>query len=150
MTLPERQGLYDPRHEHDSCGVAFVVHSKGVKSHEIVRQGLQILINLIDNAIKFSKDSAERTVLLRVAQVGDECRISVRDFGPGIPPKEMKKIFERFYRGNNESTRATRGTGIGLALVKMLVDGMDAKVEVENRDPGAEFSLILKTQTTRR
>ncbi len=46
MTLPPAQGLYDPRHEHDSCGVAFVAHSKGKKSHDIVRQGLQILINL--------------------------------------------------------------------------------------------------------
>ena len=46
MTLPPRQGLYDPRNEHDSCGVGFVAHSKGVKSHEIVRQGLQILQNL--------------------------------------------------------------------------------------------------------
>ena len=46
MTTPERQGLYDPAREHDACGVGFVVHSKGVKSHDIVRQGLQILINL--------------------------------------------------------------------------------------------------------
>ena len=44
-TLP-RQGLYDPKNEHDSCGVAFVAHSKGEKSHDIVRQGLQILVNL--------------------------------------------------------------------------------------------------------
>jgi len=46
MSLPPRQGLYDPRNEHDSCGVGFVAHSKGVKSHDIVRQGLQILVNL--------------------------------------------------------------------------------------------------------
>jgi glutamate synthase (NADPH) large chain len=46
MTLPPKQGLYDPAHEHDSCGVGFVVHIKGRKSHEIVRQGLQILLNL--------------------------------------------------------------------------------------------------------
>ncbi len=45
MTLP-KQGLYDPKNEHDSCGVAFVAHSKGEKSHDIVRQGLQILVNL--------------------------------------------------------------------------------------------------------
>ena len=46
MTPPPKQGLYDPKNEHDSCGVAFVAHSKGVKSHDIVRQGLQILVNL--------------------------------------------------------------------------------------------------------
>ena len=46
MTLTPRQGLYDPKNEHDSCGVAFVAHSKGEKSHDIVWQGLQILVNL--------------------------------------------------------------------------------------------------------
>jgi glutamate synthase (NADPH/NADH) large chain len=46
VTLPERQGLYDPRNEHDSCGVGFVVNIKGRKSHSIIHQGLQILVNL--------------------------------------------------------------------------------------------------------
>ncbi|HEX9464905.1 MAG TPA: glutamate synthase large subunit [Alphaproteobacteria bacterium] len=46
MSLPPKQGLYDPNHEHDSCGIGFVANIKGRKSHEIVRQGLQILINL--------------------------------------------------------------------------------------------------------
>src|SRR5882757_9550548 len=44
--LPEKQGLYDPANEHDSCGVGFVANIKGVKSHEIIAQGLQLLINL--------------------------------------------------------------------------------------------------------
>src|SRR3954463_8101432 len=44
--LPPKQGLYDPQFEHDSCGVGFVVNIKGAKSHEIIRQALQILINL--------------------------------------------------------------------------------------------------------
>src|SRR6202000_2203949 len=44
--LPERQGLYDPRNEHDSCGVGFVANIKGLKSHDIIAQGLQLLINL--------------------------------------------------------------------------------------------------------
>ena len=46
MDLPEKQGLYDPRNEHDSCGVGFVANIRGQKSHDIVRQGLQILVNL--------------------------------------------------------------------------------------------------------
>ncbi|MGH7037406.1 MAG: glutamate synthase large subunit, partial [Stellaceae bacterium] len=46
MNVPEKQGLYDPRHEHDSCGVGFVVHIKGRKSHDIIRRGLEILVNL--------------------------------------------------------------------------------------------------------
>src|ERR1700748_698634 len=46
MTLPEGQGLYDPRNEHDSCGIGFVANIKGRKSHDIIARGLQILVNL--------------------------------------------------------------------------------------------------------
>jgi len=46
MGLPEKQGLYDPANEHDACGVGFVVNIKGRKSHDIIRRGLQILLNL--------------------------------------------------------------------------------------------------------
>src|SRR5580700_4892494 len=46
MSLPERQGLYDPGHEHDACGMGFVAHIKGQKSHDIIEKGIQILINL--------------------------------------------------------------------------------------------------------
>src|SRR5258706_4101 len=46
IDFPQKQGLYDPRNEHDSCGVGFVVNIKGGKSHDIIRQGLRILVNL--------------------------------------------------------------------------------------------------------
>ena len=46
MGLPEKQGLYDPRNEHDACGVGFIADIKGRKSNDIIRQGLQILVNL--------------------------------------------------------------------------------------------------------
>jgi glutamate synthase (NADPH) large chain len=46
MGLPAKQGLYDPRNEHDACGVGFVANIKGEKSHDIIRRGLQILVNL--------------------------------------------------------------------------------------------------------
>ncbi|MFQ5930366.1 MAG: ATP-binding protein [Acidobacteriota bacterium] len=105
----------------------------------------QILINLIDNAIKFSKGAETKKIVLTVSQVGTDCYIRVRDFGPGIPRRKLKRIFEKFYRIDNEMTRTTRGTGIGLALVKMLADAMRAHVDVANRRPGAEFSVRFPT-----
>ncbi|HUF72866.1 MAG TPA: ATP-binding protein, partial [Gammaproteobacteria bacterium] len=68
---------------------------------------------------------------------------AVRDFGPGIPPSAMKRLFELFYRPDNELTRTTAGTGIGLALVRQLVTAMSGRVDVRNRDPGAEFRVVL-------
>ncbi|MDA2933362.1 ATP-binding protein [Acidobacteria bacterium AH-259-D05] len=64
---------------------------------------------------------------------------------PGIQRRKLKKIFEEFYPIDDEMTRTTRGTGIGLALLKMLADAMGAHVDVANRRPGTEFSLRFPT-----
>jgi len=104
----------------------------------------QILINLIDNAIKFSKTAETKKIVLTVSQINSECCVRVRDFGPGIQRQQMKKIFEKFYRVESELTRTTSGTGIGLSLVKMLADSMGAEVDVRNCQPGTEFSIRLK------
>jgi len=105
----------------------------------------QILINLIDNAIKFSKKAETKKIVLTVSQINSDCHIRVRDFGPGIPRQQLKKIFEKFYRIESEMTRTTSGTGIGLSLVRMLADSMGAHVDVRNCRPGTEFSIRLKT-----
>ena len=104
----------------------------------------QILINLIDNAIKFSKTAETKRIILTVSQINSECCVRVRDFGPGIQRQQMKKIFEKFYRVESELTRTTSGTGIGLSLVKMLADSMGAEVDVRNCQPGTEFTVRLK------
>ncbi len=85
----------------------------------------QIIINLVDNAIKFSKDAAEKAVEVRCKRVANgQIEFSVRDFGPGVPRDQMKKIFELFYRSESELTRETVGTGIGLAIVYQLTTAM--------------------------
>lgn len=104
----------------------------------------QIVINLVDNAIKFSKHADNKTIELtcRLSPSGTTT-FSVRDFGPGIARDQMKKIFQLFYRSESELTRETVGTGIGLAIVHQLALAMNAKVDVVNRDPGAEFRVTF-------
>ena len=132
------------------AGYAFETITEGeVKPISVDTDALtQILINLIDNAIKFSKDAENKKIVLTVSQLGNDCYIRVRDFGPGIPSRKLKSIFEKFYRIDNEMTRTTRGTGIGLSLVKMLGDAMGAHVDVANRQPGTEFSLRFSSSVT--
>jgi signal transduction histidine kinase len=105
---------------------------------------VQIAINLVDNAIKFSRDAAAKRVEITLRD-GDAGHVvfAVRDFGPGIPTDQMKKIFDLFYRTENELTRETVGTGIGLALVNQLTRAMGGSVDVWNPDPGAEFRVTL-------
>ena len=101
----------------------------------------QILINLLDNAIKFSRPAGATEVHLRVTDAQGAIAWSVRDFGPGIPKNQMRKVFEPFYRGENELTRRTSGTGIGLTLVAQLAKAMRATIRIENANPGTEVVL---------
>ncbi|MEW8506993.1 MAG: HAMP domain-containing sensor histidine kinase [Candidatus Thiodiazotropha sp.] len=107
----------------------------------------QIIINLVDNAIKFSA-KAEKKVIDIACHVEQDATLifKVRDYGPGIAKDQMKKIFKLFYRSENELTRETVGTGIGLALVHQLTTAMDGSVDVVNTTPGVEFRVGFPSQ----
>jgi signal transduction histidine kinase len=104
----------------------------------------QIIINLVDNAIKFSKNAEEKAIEVSSKRTADNrILFSVRDFGPGIPKDQMKKIFQLFYRSESELTRETVGTGIGLAIVHQLTIAMNGSVDMINVEPGAEFRIMF-------
>ena len=104
----------------------------------------QIFINLVDNAIKFSARAQVRSIDIgcHLDRHGDVV-FTVRDYGPGVPRDQMRKIFRLFYRSENELTRESVGTGIGLALVRELVLAMHGQVDVANQEPGAEFRVAF-------
>jgi signal transduction histidine kinase len=102
----------------------------------------QIMINLVDNAIKFSAKAETKMIDIGAQrQPRGVVTFTVRDYGPGVPKKQMTKIFKLFYRSEAEMTRETVGTGIGLALVKNLVAAMNGEVDVVNQAPGAAFCI---------
>jgi len=105
---------------------------------------IQIFINLVDNAIKFSAAAEKKVIDIDAQRLRDGgVQFSVRDYGPGVPGDQMKKIFKLFYRSESELTRETVGTGIGLALVHQLARAMGGQVDVVNREPGAEFRVNI-------
>ena len=107
----------------------------------------QIVINLVDNAIKFSRNAEVKAIEISSKRITDNrISFSVRDFGPGIPRDQMKKIFQLFYRSESELTRETVGTGIGLAIVKQLTLAMNGSVDLMNVEPGAEFRIVFPTK----
>ncbi|MBD8527812.1 sensor histidine kinase [Pseudomarimonas arenosa] len=108
---------------------------------------LQILINLVDNALKFSLHASTQQVDLQVLVQGERVLMRVRDYGPGIPKDQLQKIFRLFYRVGSELTREAVGTGIGLALARQLAVAMRGELDVRNREPGAEFELRLPLLT---
>lgn len=105
---------------------------------------IQVLINLIENSIKFGRNAPERRICVSVETIDGWVRIAVADTGPGIPQHALSKVFDDFYRADNALTRTTGGTGIGLALVKKLIQAMGGRVKAVNNDgPGCTMSLVL-------
>jgi signal transduction histidine kinase len=103
-----------------------------------------ILINVIDNSMKFGKSSSLREITIRAWPEPERVKISVSDTGPGIPRHDLTKIFDDFYRVDSDLTRTTGGTGIGLALVKKLVSLMGGSVRAENNaGPGCTITISL-------
>jgi signal transduction histidine kinase len=104
----------------------------------------QILVNLVDNALKYARNAGQRMVEISCARAGDSVALRVRDHGPGVPPAELGRIFELFHRGEGELARATRGTGLGLALVRSLAGRMGARVSARNAEGGGlEVEVLL-------
>ncbi len=101
-----------------------------------------IVINLIDNAIKYT--AADANIYCNLYEDVNDVVITVADDGFGIPETEKQKIFSKFYRVGNEDTRTTTGTGLGLYMVKELLKLLKGKVEVKNNSPkGTVFEISL-------
>jgi len=102
----------------------------------------QAITNLIDNAIKYSGDS--RKVVVGASVEEQTLAIAVQDFGVGIKKEDIDRVFERFFRGGDELTRTVKGSGLGLTLVREIVEAHRGKVQVESEPgKGSVFSIRL-------
>jgi signal transduction histidine kinase len=102
----------------------------------------QAVTNLVDNAIKYSGDS--RRISVRASREEQAVAIAVQDFGIGIKKEDIPRLFERFYRGGDELTRAVKGSGLGLTLVREIVAAHRGKVHVQSEPgKGSVFSIRL-------
>jgi heavy metal sensor kinase len=111
----------------------------------------QVVNNLVDNAIKFTR--AGGTVGLRLWRAADDqtVRLSVRDSGSGIPPEDLPHIFNRFFRGDKarQRDRPSRGTGLGLAICQSIILAYNGRIEVESTvDQGTTMTVILPATPT--
>jgi signal transduction histidine kinase len=102
----------------------------------------QALINLINNAIKYSPD--EKFIRVTTSREEDKVRISITDHGIGIASSEQRKIFEKFYRAEHSLVHETKGSGLGLALVRHIMDAHGGTVELASAaGKGSVFTLVL-------
>jgi len=98
--------------------------------------------NLIANAINYSPEGAN--IMVKAQMAGQSIQVQVSDTGFGIPERHREKIFERFFRVKDDNTRYITGTGLGLPIVKGLVDSMNGTIELESEEgKGTTFTVSL-------
>lgn len=102
----------------------------------------EIIINLLDNAIKYS--SEKKFVAVTVSGAGGEIKISVADRGIGIPKEDQKRIFEKFFRAESSEVHSTKGTGLGLSIVKQIVEAHGGTVSfASEQGKGSVFTITI-------
>lgn len=103
---------------------------------------IRALENLVENALKYG--AAGKQVEVALARVGAEAQLTVRDYGPGIAPEHLPRLTERFYRVDVTDSRAQGGTGLGLALVKHILNRHGGRLSIESKaGEGARFRMHL-------
>ena len=123
----------------DLAEEARTLETDPAKLHDVLR-------NLVENAVNYTPEGG--SISIRTVVRDDQFELNVSDSGPGIPPEDLTRVFERFYRVDKSRARPG-GTGLGLAIVKHLVHVMDGEVTADNRSGGgAEFSVRLPLRTS--
>lgn len=103
---------------------------------------IQIFNNVLENAVKYNKMNGE--IKIKSKKDNNKVEVLIKDTGFGISKKDLPYIFERFYRADKSRNSKNTGSGIGLAVVKELMDAHNAVIEVESNKKGTSFKLIFR------
>jgi len=132
----------------EECHVCVRLHAPSPSPLALIDRDLaqQILINLLENAIRYSRKGDQVDVTIR--EIDGMPEVLVEDHGPGIPRTEIPYVFDKFYRGEDARESYPQGTGLGLALVRRIGDLLGAKVSVSGQEgQGCVFSVCFRAAT---
>lgn len=126
----------------NNIGISFK-EEKNIPLTSIDPQGIKLVLhNLIDNAIRYSQRKSQ--VKIRLSRKENMIRCEVEDTGVGIPDKDQKKIFQKFFRSENALKYQTEGTGLGLFIAKAVIDASKGKIGFKSQeDKGSTFWFEL-------
>lgn len=131
---------------------------RGLQIQSVIKEGIyikadpsalnRIINNLLDNAIKFSGDG--NIVLVSLETNAGNAQFAVKDYGAGVPAEYVKRIFNPYYQINNAKKKNNQGMGLGLPIVKMVVESLGGNIKVESNpqvEPGATFTVTIPLTT---
>jgi signal transduction histidine kinase len=101
----------------------------------------QVLLNLVDNAVKYSEPNG--CVTLRLCRDGQQANITVTNTGPGIPPEQLPRVFDRFYRGDAARRSRSDGCGLGLSIAQWIVTAHGGTIQLTS-EPGKVTAVVLR------
>jgi signal transduction histidine kinase len=109
------------------------------------RGGLQsAFINLLDNAVKYAVAEPRISVRLKNSMLNNKAEVYIKDNGIGIAPGELKRVFRRFYRAPNSSAQNAKGTGLGLFIVKSIIEKHRGRVRAQSRGEGKGSTFVVQ------
>ncbi|HMJ08333.1 MAG TPA: HAMP domain-containing sensor histidine kinase, partial [Pyrinomonadaceae bacterium] len=101
-------------------------------------------VNLLDNAVKYSEDDKRISVRAKRSSTNRKVDVFIKDNGIGIPPADLKRIFKRFYRVADKSSANTKGTGLGLFIVKSIIQKHGGKLRADSRGEGRGTTFFIQ------
>jgi two-component system, OmpR family, phosphate regulon sensor histidine kinase PhoR len=130
---------------HDPDLLEITVHiEKDLPALDLDRDAMgEALLNILGNAYKYS--GTNKKIMITVERQRKKIHLTLQDNGPGIPRKDLKRIFDRFYQSDGLLSRPTQGSGLGLAITKSIIEGHRGKIRAENRvQGGCAFVITLQ------
>ena len=141
--LEETVDIIQSRYNLDKTAISFTDTADGAKISGDASELQTVFLNLLDNAVKYSKDVIKVTVRLRITKQ-NKVEIYIRDNGIGIPTEDLKRIFKRFYRVQNASTQDTKGTGLGLFIVRSIIKKHGGHIIAKSRGENKGTSFLAQ------
>jgi len=108
----------------------------------------QVITNILDNATRHTPEDGK--IILSAKQMGDQVELAIQDSGPGLPPEDLNRIFERFYRADSSRQREDGGSGLGLAIARSIVQAHGGQLSAESdAGKGLKIKILLPSHNTR-
>ncbi len=138
------------RYDLSADAISFSSGDTGIKVSGDADELQTVFVNLLDNAVKYSSGK-EIKISIRVKSLNEKFAVvSIKDSGIGISPADLKRIFKRFYRVPSPQTQKTKGTGLGLFIVRSIIKKHGGRISAESKGDGAGTTFIIQLPKSRK